>query len=307
MSDSAQRFAGKKVLVTGATSPLGAEICRRLLEQGATVTALVRNEVRAKRLIPGTQLVHGFCEDPGGFHDAARECSIVVHVAGMAHASSIIRACAGHPNLERALFISSTRVHFPDRLLSADERALKRVFVSEEDNVVSTWLPWTILRPSMIHAPRDRSISIFIDRIERGRVFPLPGDGTTIRQPISAVDLAKSVVDALGSRKTLRQSYDVPGREITVIDIVNTIQQVVGRKVGIVRIPRFPVVMVRELCSALGAKRQEHSATRFLRWFEDLRWDGMAAEHDFGHAPRDFAVNAREHVAGMRELQVEES
>ena len=43
----------KKILVLGAYGFIGAELCRRLAADGATVTGLVRSAKTAARIIPG--------------------------------------------------------------------------------------------------------------------------------------------------------------------------------------------------------------------------------------------------------------
>lgn len=284
-----------RVFVTGVTSQLGREVCRILLENGVSVVGLVRNAARADGLTPGMSLVEGACEDTQVYHDVLHSCRRVIHIAGMHLAPSIIRACAGHGGLQCIAFISSTRVHFPDRLLSPAELEGKRTLLEQEANVASTSLPWTILRPTLIHSAMDRSVSRFVARIEHGRIFPLPGSGNVVRQPISAADLAVSVTMALDATTTRQEIYDVPGQDITLIDMINTIQQLVGRKAKLVRVPRFAVAAVRALVS--GDNRLAAAGTRYLRWYEDIARDGSDAARDFGHAPRDFSVNMQEQLA----------
>lgn len=288
------------MFVTGVTSALGREVCRLLAERGASVTGLVRSRARADGLHPQLTLVEGRCEEPHAYRDALQRCRFIIHVAGMHHASSIVRACTGHETLERIVFISSTRVHFPDKLLCRSELEGKRRLVEEEANVASTWLPWTILRPTLIHSPLDRSVNRFVARMRRRRLFPLPGAGKAVRQPISAGDLAVSVLQAFDAEVSRRKSYDVPGRDVTLIEMLGTIERLIGREVTMVRVPRFAILTLKALGTLWVDDRLTAACTRYLRWYEDIQRDGSEASRDFGHAPRDFAVTMREQFDSMR-------
>lgn len=70
----------KPVLVTGATGFVGWHVARRLLEQGETVRALVRDPGRLREL-EEVQVVVGDLRDPESLRRAASGCRVVYHVA----------------------------------------------------------------------------------------------------------------------------------------------------------------------------------------------------------------------------------
>src|SRR5688572_269710 len=73
-----------KVLIVGATGKLGGSIARRLLEQGHSVRALVRDPARAEALREqGAELVQGDMRDEASLHAA---CAGVSHVVATANA-----------------------------------------------------------------------------------------------------------------------------------------------------------------------------------------------------------------------------
>ena len=120
-----------------------------------------------------------------------------------------------------------------------------------------------------------------------------------MRQPVSARDLSQTVIAALTREVARRKTYDVPGRNITLFDMLNTIQQLLGRKARLLRIPRGVALAAYEMSRLLPAERVSGAAMRFLRWYEDLSFDGSDAERELGHAPRDFVTNMREQLAGL--------
>lgn len=77
------------IFVTGATGYVGHSIARRLLQEGHSITALVRapDSARSRTLAgAGAVLVHGDLETPETFLSSARACDAIVH-AGFAYDS----------------------------------------------------------------------------------------------------------------------------------------------------------------------------------------------------------------------------
>ncbi|MFB1485295.1 SDR family NAD(P)-dependent oxidoreductase [Corallococcus sp. RDP092CA] len=72
------------VLVTGATGLIGNAIAHRLVKQGASVRALVRDLARAAKLLPpSVTLVQGDVTSPGTLPAAMHDVELVFHAAGM--------------------------------------------------------------------------------------------------------------------------------------------------------------------------------------------------------------------------------
>src|SRR5687767_1878131 len=71
-------------LVTGATGTVGAAVVGRLLEAGRPVRALVRDEARAKALLPSAvELARGDVTDAASVERAMAGCRAVFHTAGL--------------------------------------------------------------------------------------------------------------------------------------------------------------------------------------------------------------------------------
>ncbi|MFH1754126.1 MAG: NAD(P)H-binding protein [Candidatus Latescibacterota bacterium] len=287
---------GKRVFITGITSPLGGEIAGLLTRARADVVGLVRDKRRIGHHLANVDIVEGDCQDTGCYRDCVRSSAFIIHAAGLHLSSYVIRACAGHDHLRRIVFISSMRARYPDFLLCKEEARGKRVLLEQEREIATSLLPWTILRPTLIFSVGDRSFARVRQLMTRRRVFPVPGNGHATRQPISARDLAASTIGALLSASAHRKSYDLPGEMNSVLCLLETLRDELGIPVRLVRIPRLPVKMMRGACNVFGLDKYGAALTSFLRWYYGFDWSGDAAACDFAHAPRSFRQNVREQI-----------
>jgi NADH dehydrogenase len=291
---------GKHVFITGITSPVGREIAVLLLEAGAHVSGLVRNAARSLPLPPNVNIVEGDCADLNTYRKSVQASSVVVHAAGLHLSSEVIRSCASHDHLERIIFIGSMRVKYPDHLLTKTEMASKRVLLQVEDEISTSLLPWTIVRPTLIYSRGDRSLSKVRRFMAAKRVFPVPGRGEAHRQPISARDLAVSTVKALHSPSTHQRKYMLAGEKISVRQILQILAEEMGSNVRLIHVPEPPVKVAKIICEFLRLNKYAASLTSFLRWYHGFDWPGDAAADDFGHSPRSFRQNVREQIAEER-------
>ena len=73
--------------------------------------------------------------------------------------------------------------------------------------------------------------------MKRIPIFPIPGSGKYMRQPLYARDFCRIIVSCIKKQPT-SQVYNITGNEqIDYIDIIRAIKQVVRAKSWIVRIP----------------------------------------------------------------------
>jgi len=108
---------------------------------------------------------------------------------------------------------------------------------AQERVAVESGLPTSILRPTLMFGWFDRKHLGWLRRfMDRSPVFPIPGNGRYLRQPLYVGDFSAIVASCLKSKIT--GAYNISGLDkIDYIDLIRTIKDVAHAKATIVNIP----------------------------------------------------------------------
>jgi len=146
---------------------------------------------------------------------------------------------------------------------------------------------WTILRPTLIYLEgRDQNVTRLARLIQRFGALPLAGDGSGLRQPVHAQDLAAAALTALETPSSAGRAYDLPGGEtLTYRAMVERIFEGLGRRPRILALPpqvwRLGFALARPFLP--GA-----SAQMGARMEADLIFDSAPAKADLKWRARPF-------------------
>jgi nucleoside-diphosphate-sugar epimerase len=108
---------------------------------------------------------------------------------------------------------------------------------AQEKLVLETGIPQVVLRPTLMFGWFDRKHVGWLARfMEKVPVFPIPGSGKYLRQPLYAADFCNVIVAAIEQRIT--GAYNITGQErIDYIDLVRAMKRATGAGAAIVKIP----------------------------------------------------------------------
>jgi nucleoside-diphosphate-sugar epimerase len=108
---------------------------------------------------------------------------------------------------------------------------------AQEQLVADTGLAQIILRPTLMFGWFDRKHVGWLARfMERVPVFPIPGSGKYLRQPLFVGDFCDIIIAAIISRQT--GAYNITGLErIDYIDLIRALKRATGAKALILKIP----------------------------------------------------------------------
>jgi NADH dehydrogenase len=230
------------ILVTGGTGFIGRVLLRHLVEAGYPVRTLIRPSRYSPKLPKGINVdvaVSGL-NDERGLRAAMVGVEVVYHLVGVERygvAENLLEVdiqgtrnvltAAADANVERIFYIS----HLGSDRASAFP-VLKAKAISEE-YVRRSGVDYTILRTALVFGPEDGFTSGLAQLLHGiPFVFLIPGDGTSLVQPLWVEDLATCLTWSLDDDETKNRIYEIGGPEFLSLSEVITI---IMRKVGIKR------------------------------------------------------------------------
>ena len=180
-----------------------------------------------------------------GWQDAARQADAVVigqaQIGGLVEQEFIdnnvsatgrlLDVLAARPTPPNIIHLSSSVVN------SAADDWYVQTKRAQEQLVVASGLPCTILRPTLMFGWFDRKHLGWLARfMRRVPVFPVPGHGGYLRQPLYAGDFAAIIAACI--RQPRIGAWNISGQEkLTYLDLVRALRTANGLRTPIIRIP----------------------------------------------------------------------
>jgi nucleoside-diphosphate-sugar epimerase len=144
----------------------------------------------------------------------------------------VLEAMKRQPVVPHLVHISSSVVK------SVADDHYTRTKRQQEEIVLASGIPCVVLRPTLMFGWFDRKHLGWLSRFMRKvPVFPIPGDGRYMRQPLYAADFSRIIVSCI-ERRITGEVYNISGLErIDYIDIIRGIKRATGARSMIVKIP----------------------------------------------------------------------
>ena len=239
-----------RIIVTGAAGLVGQNLCLRLSRAGYTdIVGIDKNAGNAAILRdtqPDIRVIVADLAEPGPWQGEIEAADVVflnqAQIGGLdwgdfqrnnldatRHILDAAQRAASAPYI---VHVSSSVV----RSLADD--FYTRSKTSQEDLVRESGLRHCVLRPTLMFGWFDRKhlgwLRRFMDKVP---VFPVPGNGEYVRQPLYAGDFCNVMIAAMEQQPN-GEVFDISGREhINYIDLIRTIKSETGSRTPIVRIP----------------------------------------------------------------------
>ncbi|HWL37761.1 MAG TPA: NAD(P)H-binding protein [Frankiaceae bacterium] len=289
------------ILVAGGTGFLGRAIVAALRHEGHEVRVLSRGGKANPWLNDrGVSLVEGDVREAATLNDAMTGCdTVVIAVQFPGHPVEVpakgltydefdrkgtenLVAAAKKAGVTRLVYMSGVNVGQgrSEEWFVAKDRA--------EAAVQGSGIAYTIIRPSWVYGPRDKSLNRFALFARTLPFVPLPGPGTAKVQPVHVDDVGLTVAAALRTPAAENQVIEIGGPQLLSFrQIVRVMLGVMGKKRALLPTPTPVVKMGAALLYRLPGKVLSPRAVDFVN--ADGPADCRALKELLGITPRPLA------------------
>lgn len=330
---------GRRYLVTGATGMVGAALTRRLVDEGARVRLLVRDDARLGligRAAGQTERVRGDVTAPESLLPAMADVTHVVHaaaalgtgrpsdrdlllavnvagtaavadaalaagVARLVHVSSI--AALGRSGSEETIDESVVWASSPHNSLYATSKHLAEM---EIHRAVAEGLDAVMVNPALVfgEAHPGENTQRIVEQVRDGRLPGVPPGGTGV---VDVLDVVDGILRAMDVGKT-DERYVLVSENLLWRDILATLAGALN-----VTPPRRMVPMPLARALAVGSEAVARitgaapvlTRERVRQMQERYRYSAAKAERDLGCTFRPFAETATrlaQHIGAPKNL-----
>ena len=238
-----------KIVLTGAAGLVGQNLIVEMKQQGYTQLVAIDKHAHnldiLRTLHPDVTAIHADLAEPGAWAEAFQGARLVVQLhaqitgkttdlfvrnnqTATAHVLAACKAAA----VPYMVHISSSVVN---SVAKDDYTNTKR---AQEEMVVASGQRHCVLRPTLMFGWFDPKHLGWLSRfMARTPVFPIPGDGRFMRQPLYERDFCRCIAKCIETEPD-GTVFDIVGdTRVDYVDIIRTIKRVKKLRTVIVHIP----------------------------------------------------------------------
>lgn len=267
------------ILVAGGTGFLGSAIVRALAKRGEAVAVMSHRPDGAAAAFPGLKVD----VRAGDARDAA---SLTKAVQGI----ETVISCMQFPNFpvenkKQGYTFEEVDAHGNERLVAAAKSAGVKNYVylsgagaapdaakhwfrakwQAEQAIINSGLRYTIIRPSWVYGPGDKSLNRFVGFAKMLPFVPVIGDGKQRLQPVFVDDVATCAAESIALEAAANKLFEIGGPDVmTMDDVIQTMLSVMGKKRMLLHAPAFLPKLAGLLMSPLPNPPLSPDAVEFI-------------------------------------------
>ena len=229
-----------KIALTGAAGLVGQNLIPRLKARGYTdIVALDKHKANVailRRLHPDIVVIEADLARDRGWQQAVADADVVVfshaQIGGLDEADFTANNVTATERVIEA--VRAKQPYVVHLSSSVVESAADDWYVQSKDAqekiVVQSALPVVVLRPTLMFGWFDRKHLGWLARfMQKTPVFPIPGHGRYLRQPLYAGDFCDIIMACIERRPS--GTYNISGQEkIDYLDLIRAVKAATGAR-----------------------------------------------------------------------------
>jgi nucleoside-diphosphate-sugar epimerase len=238
-----------KIVITGAAGLIGQNLIPRFKAQGLQnivgIDKHPSNTKTLRRLHPDIQIIEEDLAVPGTWTEALKGCDVLIHNHAQIGALDVepfnrnnvvasrnVLDAAKHHRLPYMVHVSSSVVN------SIAHDFYTETKKQQERLAVESGIPCCILRPTLMFGWFDRKHLGWLARfMKQSPIFPVPGDGNYLRQPLFAGDFCDVIISATMTQRP-GEIHNISGMEkVPYIELIRAVRKATDSNSKIVKLP----------------------------------------------------------------------
>ncbi len=242
------------ILVAGGTGLIGSAIVHELVRRGQQVAVMSHRPERVKERFPGmaVEARRGDARDAGSLTGAVAGIETVIGAMQFpnfpienarkgytfdevdAHGTERLVAAAKAAGVKNYLYLSGAGA-------AADgQYSWLRAKWRAEEAIRGSGLRYTILRPSWVFGPEDKSLNRFAEFARRLPFVPVIGSGAQQVRPVFVDDVMRAVTMSMSDPAGANQTFEIGGPEVmSMNELLRVMLDVMGKKKPLLHAPAF--------------------------------------------------------------------
>ncbi len=237
-----------KVVLLGGAGLVGQNLVVLLKDEGFTNLVIVdkhaANVAVVRKLHPELDVIEADMAAAGPWQNAFQGASAVVML--QAQIGGEVEEAFLRNNVESTLqAVNACKTHHVPYIVHISSSVVNSQAVdwyteskkAQEKVIAESGIRHVVLRPTLMFGWFDRKHLGWLSRfMKRVPVFPIPGSGRYLRQPLFVLDFCRIIRACLQQQAT--GTYNITGRDrVDYIDIIRTVKRESGARAAIVHIP----------------------------------------------------------------------
>lgn len=238
-----------KIVLPGGAGLVGQNLVARLATKGLTNVVVIdknkNNLAVLKRIQPWVEIEFADLAEPGDWQRHFVGADVVVmlqaqiggnqyqeFVRNNLDSTRLILAAIETNKISRLVHVSSSVVE------SAADDFYTQTKILQEEMVLACGIACPVLRPTLMFGWFDRKHLGWLSRfMKKTPVFPIPGDGRYMRQPLYVSDFCNIIISCI-EKNPPPEIFNISGHEkVDYIDIIREIKKATKSKTLITCIP----------------------------------------------------------------------
>lgn len=238
-----------KIILPGGAGLVGQNLIARLKANGySDIVVLDKHRVNLeilRQVQPGITVEYADLAESGGWQRHFKDAEVVVMLQAQIGGNDYQEFVRNNVESTRLVLDAINQYKVPNlvHISSSVVESMAEDFYTktkkeQEEMVLASGITCPILRPTLMFGWFDRKHLGWLSRfMKKVPVFPIPGHGRYMRQPLYVGDFCNIIISCIKNR-IHNGIYNVSGHEkIDYIDIIREIKQATDSRTHIIRIP----------------------------------------------------------------------